>query len=112
MADADDDTQAQDQQAQDTQDAQFQTNNPTDTNPITDMQQDEQLPEDNDTPFSPPDGVQDRLDNTHQLTDNNSNIDEHEHYDAGLEQATGADLPGQAADEDQADAPPEQEPDA
>jgi hypothetical protein len=80
-------------------DDQFVQNPGDDTNPMADMAADEKLPQDNDPPFSPPDGVQDRVDADNQLADNQTNIDDHEHYDAGLEAATGADLPGEAADE-------------
>lgn len=80
-------------------DDQFLMNNPDDTNPIEDMKKDEQLPEDHATPFSPPGGVQDRLDDKHQLLD--TDPDPQEHYDAGIEAASGVDLPGEAADEDQ-----------
>lgn len=84
-----------------TNDDQFLTNNPDDTNPLEDMKNNQKLPEDNSTPFSPPDGVQDRIDDTHQVTDSKSNIADQEHYDAGIEAAAGVDLPGEAADEDQ-----------
>lgn len=80
-----------------TDDDQFLTNNPDDTNPLYDMKKDQQLPQDNATPASPPSGVQDRIVDTHQATD--TGIDQHEHYDAGIEAASGIDLPGQAADE-------------
>lgn len=70
---------------------------PDDTNPMTDMTARQQLPQDHDTPFSPPDGVQDRIDDTHQTTD--TNITEHQQYDEGIEGASGIDMPGQAADE-------------
>lgn len=56
------------------------------------------LPEDHASPFSPPGGVQDRIDDTFQATD--SNVDEHEHYDAGIEAASGVDMPGEAAEVD------------
>ncbi len=56
-----------------------------------------ELPQDHATPFSPPSGVQDRIDDTHQVTD--SNIDPDERYHKGIEGAAGVDLPGQAADE-------------
>ena len=75
----------------------FTGNNQDDTNPVDETANTHQLPNDDDTPFSPPDGVQDRVDDTHPITD--SKMDAHEHYDAGLEAATGADLSGQAADE-------------
>ncbi|MDQ3064986.1 MAG: hypothetical protein M3Q36_01820 [bacterium] len=78
---------------------------PDDTNPLSDMQDNQQLAEDNDTPFSPPDGVQDRIDDTHPTTD--TNIDPMERYDEGIEGAANIDLPGEAAEED--DQPPETE---
>ncbi len=55
------------------------------------------LPQDYGTPFSPPSGAQDRIDETHQVAD--TNIDPGEHYQKGIEGAAGVDLPGQAADE-------------
>lgn len=79
-------------------------NNPDDTNDMQDMIDDQKLPGDPATPFSPPSGVQDRIGDTHQKTD--TGMDEHEHYDAALEAATGVDLPGQAADEDESQIPP------
>lgn len=65
------------------------------------------LPEDNDTPFSPPDSpVNDttdqtvgreventKLDSTHQATDSATNIDPHEEYDEGLSGAAEAGEP-------------------
>lgn len=77
--------------------------NPGEGNPMDDIRRDEKLPEDGDTPFSPPDGVQDRIDDTFQPTD--TNVDAMERYDAGIEGAAGVDMPGQAADE--SDDPPE-----
>lgn len=76
-----------------TRDDQFLTNNPDDANPMQDMKQDEQLPEDHDTPFSPPEGSQDRTYDTHQSTD--TNIDPHEHYDEGIEGAAEATPPAE-----------------
>lgn len=73
-------------------------NNSDDTNPTHDLKQDEHLAHDDDTPFSPPDGVQDRIDDTHPSTD--TNIDPMERYDEGVEGAANIDLPGEAADED------------
>lgn len=90
---------ADDDQNDNSQDDQFLTNDPDDTNPLADMKDEEELEEDNDTPFSPPTGVQDRIDDTHQVTD--TNIDVHERYDAGIEAASGVDLPGETANEDQ-----------
>lgn len=69
-----------------------------DTNPTHDLKQDEHLAHDGDTPFSPPNGVQDRIDDTHPSTD--TNIDPMEHYNEGIEGAASIDLPGKAADED------------
>jgi hypothetical protein len=83
----------------DDSDDQFLTNNSNDTNPMDDMKKNGRLPEDNATPFSPPDGVQDRIDDSHQIMD--TEPDSHEHYDEGIEGASGVDFPGVAADEDQ-----------
>jgi hypothetical protein len=77
----------------------FQTNNPDDTNPMQAMKDDQKLAGDDDTPFSPPSGTQDRIDDTHQAVD--TNIDPHEHYDEGIEGAAEIDLPVESADEDQ-----------
>lgn len=73
--------------------------NPGEDNPLYEMKQYQKLEGDDDTPFSPPDGVQDRIDDTHQSTD--TNIDETEHYNEGIEGAAEIDLPGETADEDQ-----------
>lgn len=54
---------------------------------------DSALPEDNGTPFQPADDAAGNLDDTHQATDNQSNIDEHEAYDAGLPTAAQAEEP-------------------
>ncbi len=81
----------------DNDDQQFQTNNSDDTNPIQAMKDDEQQAGDNNTPFSPPSGTQDRIDDTHQSTD--TNIDPHEHYDEGIEGAAEIDLPKESAKE-------------
>ena len=65
------------------------------------------LPEDNDTPFSPPDSPSNdttdqavdreventKLDSTHQATDSATNIDSHEEYDEGLSGAAEASEP-------------------
>lgn len=75
----------------------FQQNDPDDENPIYQLKKDEKLPEDHDTPFSPPTGVQDRISQTHPSTD--TNIDPEEDYDEGIEGAADIDLPDQAADE-------------
>ncbi|MDQ2973361.1 MAG: hypothetical protein M3Q79_02680 [bacterium] len=72
--------------------------NTDDSNPLNDTQDDQQLNEDNSTPFSPPDGVQDRIDDTHPSTD--TNIDPMQRYDEGIEGAANIELPGEAADED------------
>lgn len=66
-------------------------------NPLEEMKDRQKLPEDNAPPFSAPDGVQDRLNDTHQVTD--TNVDNMERYDAGIEGASGVDLPGEAGDE-------------
>lgn len=72
--------------------------NPDEGNPLEDMKDRQRQPEDNDTPFSPPDGVQDRISDTDQVTD--TNMDDMERYDEGIEGAAGVDMPGEAADED------------
>ena len=74
--------------------------NPGEENPLEEMKQNQKLPGDYDTPFSPPDGVQDRIDDTFQPTD--TNVDSQERYDAGIEAASGTDMPDEAADEDDA----------
>lgn len=79
-------------------------NNPDDTNDMQEMTDNQKLSGDPATPFSPPNGVQDRIGDTHQETD--TGMDKHEHYDAGLEAAAGVDMPQQAADEDQSQLPP------
>ncbi|MDB5164219.1 MAG: hypothetical protein JWS12_837 [Candidatus Saccharibacteria bacterium] len=76
----------------------FQQNDPDDINPLALMKDDEELPGDYGTPFSPPSGVQDRIDDTAPMTD--SNIIPQQRYDEGIEGAAGIDLPGEAADED------------
>ncbi|OGL29743.1 hypothetical protein A3D14_00525 [Candidatus Saccharibacteria bacterium RIFCSPHIGHO2_02_FULL_47_12] len=73
---------------------------PGDTNPMQDMKDDEELPGDfGTTPFSPPAGTQDRIDDTHPATD--SKLDDTEHYNEGIEGAAEVDLPGETADLDQ-----------
>jgi hypothetical protein len=72
-------------------DDQFLTNDPDDINPMAKMKDDERLPGDYNTPFSPPEGIEDRIDNTDPDTDDG--IDSQEHYDAGIEAASGKDLP-------------------
>jgi hypothetical protein len=79
-------------------DDQFQTNNPDDTNPMAAMKDDKKQAGDYSTPFSPPTGVQDRIDDTHPSLDAKNS--EQEGYDAGAEAAAGGNFPGQAADED------------
>ena len=79
-------------------DDQFLVSNSDDTNPIEDMKDNQRLPGDHDTPFSSPDGVQDRIDDTFQAAD--TNVDAHERYDASIEAAAGVDLPGQVADDE------------
>lgn len=68
----------------------FLVNNPSDINPLFTMKQDERLEEDNDTPFSPPDGIRDHIDDTYPQTD--TNIDPQEHYDEGIEGASETNL--------------------
>lgn len=52
------------------------------------IQQEEKLPEDYDTPFSPPPDRPDVLGDTHQVTDNQTDIDPHEAYDESADAAT------------------------
>lgn len=54
--------------------------------PVNEEERLEKLPQDYDTPFSPPSGVQDTTDDTHPQAD--TNVDAHEHYDEGI---SGAD---------------------
>lgn len=75
-------------------DDKFLTDEPEDRFAFDDVKDKQKLPEDHDTPFSAPDGVQDRIDDTHPTTD--TAVDEHERYDAGIEAASGIDLPDQA----------------
>lgn len=60
-------------------------------NPEEETKKDEQMSEDNDTPFSPPDDIQDKIDDTQQEAD--INVDPHEWYDEGIEEATQTDPP-------------------
>lgn len=90
-----------------TDDDQFTTNNPDDTNPMSDMKQDQHLAHDGKTPFSTPDDTQDQLDPTSQQFD--ADEDGHERYDAGPDASTGVDMPGLAADEDEAPVPETEE---
>ena len=80
-----------------TNDDQFLVNNPDDTNPIEDMKDNQRLPEDNDTPFSPPDGVQDKVDDTFPAAD--SNVDPDDRYQSGIDSAAGVDLPAGEGDD-------------
>jgi len=52
----------------------------------------EKLPNDFDTPFSPPSGVQDTTDDTH--PDADTDLDDQERYDAGISASSGAQDPG------------------
>lgn len=52
----------------------------------------QKLPQDNSTPFSAPDGVQDTTDDTHPEAD--TNVDSHEHYDEGISGAAEVTDPG------------------
>jgi hypothetical protein len=61
-------------------------NNPRDTNPMDEIKRDEELEEDNDTPFTPPDDVDDDLSDQAQQGD--TNIDPHQMYDEGFSSAT------------------------
>lgn len=70
---------------------------PDSQNPLADINRRAKQPGDDDTPFSPPDGVQDRIDDTHPATD--TNIDPMERYDEGIEGAANIELPGEAADD-------------
>lgn len=90
--------------ADDNTDDKFLTDESEERFTLDEVKEKQKLPEDHDPPFSSPDGVQDRIDDTHQVTD--TGMDEHERYDAGIEAASGADPSGQAADESQAPPPP------
>ncbi len=70
----------------------FLMNNPEDTNPMNDLKENEKLTNDvsDDTPFSEPDDIDSELDPTSQQFDADSNIDDHEKYDAGSDIASGA----------------------
>lgn len=75
-------------------------NNPDDQdNPLPDMKAADQASPDEDTPFSPPGDVPNRVNSTEQSTD--SNVDMHEEYDAGLDAASAVDLPVDESDDDQ-----------
>lgn len=52
----------------------------------------EELPQDNSTPFSAPDGTQDTTSDTHPQTD--INVDAHEHYDEVISGASETNDPG------------------
>ncbi len=65
------------------------------------IQKDQQQPQDSAKPFSEPRDAVDEFPDTHQLHDSKSNIDEHEAYDEGIDQAA-LDLP--AANLDPTDA--------
>ncbi|HVX58575.1 MAG TPA: hypothetical protein VG964_02460 [Candidatus Saccharimonadales bacterium] len=52
----------------------------------------EELPQDNSTPFSAPDGTDDTTDDTHPEAD--TNVDAHEHYDEGISGADETNDPG------------------
>ena len=52
----------------------------------------QQLPQDNSTPFSAPSSAAGTGDDTHPQTD--TNIDSHEHYDEGVSGAAETDDPG------------------
>lgn len=52
----------------------------------------EELPQDNSTPFSAPDGTDDTVDDTHQQAD--TNVDAHEQYDEGISGAIETSDPG------------------
>ena len=56
-----------------------------------DFDEDSQLSQDYDTPFSEPDAQEDKLDPTHPATD--AKMDLHELYDEGLAGAAEVDLP-------------------
>jgi hypothetical protein len=57
-----------------------------------DEEKQEKLPNDFSTPFSPPSGIQDNIDDTHPETD--TNIDSQERYDEGISGASEVDDPG------------------
>ena len=63
-----------------------------------DFDDDSQLSQDYETPFSEPNDQEDRLDPTHPATD--SQVDSHERYDEGLAAAAEVDLPDEEAEED------------
>jgi len=52
----------------------------------------EELPQDNSTPFSAPDGTDATTDDTHPQAD--TNVDAHEHYDEGISGADETSDPG------------------
>jgi hypothetical protein len=57
-----------------------------------DEDEQEKLPQDYSTPFSPPSGVQDTTDDTHPEAD--TNVDSQERYDEGISGATETSDPG------------------
>ena len=69
----------------------FLVNNPNDVNPIYQMKKNEKLDEDNDTPFSAPDGVRDKVNDTYQQGD--TNIDPLQLYNEGFQGAAEINLP-------------------
>jgi hypothetical protein len=60
-----------------------------------DEEKQEKLPQDYDTPFSPPSGVKDNADDTHPQAD--TNVDDQERYDEGISGAMGVDDPRYSA---------------
>lgn len=59
---------------------------------VNDEDRQEELPQDNSTPFSAPDGTDDTTDDTHPQAD--AGIDAHEHYDEGISGADETSDPG------------------
>lgn len=59
---------------------------------INDEDREEELEEDNSTPFSAPTGTNDSTDDTHPQAD--TNVDDHEHYDEGISGADETNDPG------------------
>lgn len=80
----------------DDQNDDFQQNSTDDDNPMYQLKKDEKLDQDYDTPFSPPCGVQDRIDQTHPSTD--TDVDPEDDYDEGIEGASGIGLPDDGDD--------------
>lgn len=65
------------------------------------IQTDEKLPQDFDSPYSEPDDAVDPLPPGHQLLDNQSNIDSDESYQKGIDTAAVNNLPSMPKDNNQ-----------